>query len=373
MATAQRKHKSLEHSMTILTGGHEPTIDKDRYRESLMTAINWYNANREEKDFRAYAEYYIKNSPELKDYIYAASKASFLEIKGIGVIARLIRRGQHIDINDMMKTLERLEAIKAKYPKTLSVEKKSAAVVSTAPVTIQERIAETASKFAADVDEQIDNFVVNPSASFSMKSFLVGNSVSGVVAKKIGSKYERLAQELDEALKGKDPQLKEGYGFLTKVQLRKFHELVRSIIADCNQQVVSAKVARKPKARKVKPPSVVAAKIKPMKEYPALKLTTIEPAKIIGADELWVYTPATRKLTVFRGADGGPLGVSGMSVTNYDVEKSETKTIRKPEVFFKGLTSFGKRAMANAWKAINAKGSKPRARINDEMILLAAN
>lgn len=373
MVTAQRKHKSLEHSMTILTGGHEPTIDKDRYRESLMTAINWYNANREEKDFRAYAEYYIKNSPELKDYIYAASKASFLEIKGIGVVARLIRRGQYVDINDMMKTLERLEAIKVKYPKTVSVEKKVAATVSAAPVTIQERIAETASKFAADIDDQIDQFVIDKSNNFSMKSYLVGNSVSGVVAKKIGAKYERLAQELDEALKGQDPQLKEGYGYFTKVQLRKFHEMVKTIIADCSQQVVSAKVARKPKARKVKPPSVVAAKIKPLKEYPALKLTSIEPAKIIGADELWVYTPSTRKLTVFRGVDGGPLGVSGMSVANYDIEKSETKTIRKPDVFFKGLTSFGKRAMANAWKAINAKASKPRSRINDEMILLAAN
>jgi hypothetical protein len=239
-------------------------------------------------------------------------------------------------------------------------------------VNIQDRIAETVSRFASDVDDQIDQFVKGTGSGFSMKSFLTGNSISGVIAKKIGAKYDRLAQELEEALKGKDLQLKEGYSFLTKVELRKFHEMVKSIIADCNQQVVSAKVARKPKARKVKPPSVIAAKIKPMKEYPSLKLSSIEPAKIIGADELWVYAPTTRKLTVFRGASG-PLSVSGMSVANYDVATSETKTLRKPEEFFKGMSSYGKRAMANAWKAIKAKGSKPRARITDEMILLAAN
>jgi hypothetical protein len=99
---------------------------------------------------------------------------------------------------------------------------------------------------------------------------------------------------------------------------------------------------------------------------------SIEPAKIIGADELWVYIPASRKLTVFRGVDGKPLSVSRTSITNYDVEKSETKTIRKPEQFFKGL-SYGKRAMANAWKSIETKPSKARARITDDMILLAAN
>lgn len=372
MATVQRKRKSLEHSMTILTGGHEPVVSKERYRERLMSALNWYNANREEKDFRAYAEYYVKNSPELKEYAHAVSKASFLEVKGIGVIGRLIRREQYVDIKDMMKTLERLESLNVKYPKT--VEKKQAATATTAvaPVSIQERIADTASKFAADVDGQIDEFVLQKASDFSMKSYLIGNAVSGVVAKKIGQKYTRLAKELEEAVAGKDPQLKEAYSYLTKPQLRKFLALVSSIVADCNQQVVSAKSVRKPKARKVKPPSVVAAKIKPLKEYAALKLKSIEPAKIIGADELWVYTPTTRKLTLYRGADGKPLGVSGMSVINYDVEKSETKTIRKPEEFFKGL-SYGKRAMANAWKALGDRSSKPRARINDEMLLLAAN
>lgn len=358
--------------MTILTGGYEPVIRKDRYREDLMTALNWYNANREEKEFRAYAEYYIKNSPDLKEYAHAVSKASFLEIKGIGVIGRLIRRDQFIDISDMMNTLNRLEALKVKYPKVTATEKVTTpTAVSTTP-NIQDRIAETASKFAAEVDEQIDIFTKQKTNDFSMKSFLVGNAVSGIIAKKIGTKYLRLAKELEEAIAGADTQLKEAYSYLTKPQLRKFAEFIKTIIADCNQQVVSAKTARKPKARKVKPASVIAAKIKPMKEYPELKLVSIEPAKIIGADELWVYIPASRKLTVFRGVDGKPLSVSRTSITNYDVEKSESKTIRKPEQFFRGL-SYGKRAMANAWKSIETKPAKARARINDDMILLAAN
>lgn len=368
MATTKRK--SLEQSLHVLTGGDEPQTRQENYRESLMRAFNWYNANREEKDFRAYAEQYIKSSPDLKEYAHAVSKATLLEVKPIGVIGRLVRRGQFVHINETMKILEELEKLKAKYKKQPSI--KSEATTTPAP-NIQDRIMETARSHAAEVDAQIDIFVQEKSNSFSMKSYLVGNSVSGVIAKKIGGLYEKLINELDEAYKGKDPQLKEGYSNLSKVQLRKLLEFVRQIVADCNQQVVSAKAQRKPRAKKAKPASVIAKKIKYMKECAELNLKSIEPAKIVGASELWVYHPEKRKLTVFRGADGGFLTVSGASIANYDIEKSETKTLRKPQDFFKGLTSYGKRAMANAWKAVNAKPTSPRGRISEDMILLAVN
>lgn len=369
MATVKKKRVSLEKSLHVLTGGDEPIVTKENYKERLMRALNWYNANREEKDYRAYAEYYVKNSPELKEYAYAVSKASFLELRPIGIIGRLVRREQYVDIQDMMKCLERLEDLKSKYKKEPT---KSAATVSTAAPSIQDRILETARAHAAEVDAQIDLFVTEKSNPFSMKSYLIGNQVSGVIAKKIGAFYEPLVKELEEAHKGKDPQLKEGYSNLTKVQLRKFVEFVQQIVADCNQQVVSAKAQRQPRARKVKPPSVIVKKMKYMKDCAELNLKSIDPAKIVGASELWVYHPAKRKLSVFRGADGGFLSVSGMSITNFDIEKSETKTLRKPQEFFKGL-AFGKRAMANAWKAVKAKTSSPRGRINEEMILLAVN
>lgn len=370
MATKTRPRKSLEHSMSIISGGDEPRIDKDNYKVSLIHTLNWYNTNREEKDLRSYAEYYIKSSPDLKEYLYAITKASYLEVKSIGVIGRLIRREQYISIDHTMHILQTLEQIHQKYKKvTVKVEAKGN---STPTPNIQDRINDTVRTHAAEIDNQIDLFVIQKTNNFSMKGYLSGNQVPGVIAKRIGAVYENTAKELEQAYKGTDPQLKEGYSHLSKVHLRKLLEFVQQIIVDCNQQVVSAKAQRKPKARKVKPPSVVVRKIKYMKECVELKLKSIDPAKIVGSSELWVYHPEKRKLTVFRGADNGFLGVSGMSIINYDIEKSETKTLRKPEEFFKGLV-YGKRAMANAWKAVNAKTSSPRGRISEDLILLAVN
>lgn len=370
MATVLRKRKSLEHSTRILTGGDEPIVTKKDYKAQLMRALNWYNVNREEKHFRAYIEHYVKSSPNLKQYAYAVSKATFLEMKSISVVAHLIERGQYIDIKETLRVLEDLEVLGKKYKKVTTPVKQVVGVPTVAP-SIQERILDSARTHASEVDGQLDVFVKEKGNDFSMKSYLLGNQVSSVVAKKIGEMYKRQVTELEEVVNGKDQQLKEGYSNFSKVQLRKFLEFVRQIVADCNQQVVTAKSLRKPTARKVKPPSVVAAKIKPLREYAELKLKSVEPAKIIGASELWVYNPTTRKMTWFVGV--GDLGVKGTSVTNYDIEKSETKTIRKPEMFFKSLSSTGKRAMANAWKTIKGKGTKPRARISGDMLLLAAN
>ena len=368
------KRPSVEKSMQVITGSAgEPVVKAgDEYRSQLIRAFNYYNLQCDEKDLRRYADAYIKSSRELKQYEYAVSKASFLELKAVGIVGRLVKRGQHIDINDMMKVMEQLEVIKSKYKKpVIAPAKKGQAVV--VPMTVQERIAETAKRYVGEIDDHIDGFVMDPGYEFSMKSYLLTNVISGAVAKKISEYYVSTLKEVEQAIAGKDVQLKEGYSNFTKRHLKAFAEFLSSIINDCTQQVVTAKASRKPRARKAKPASVVAAKIKPMKEYTPLKLKSIDPAKIIGATELWVYMPEKRKLMVFRGAHNGELGVKGMSIVNYDVVTSQVKTLRKPEQFFKDLSSTGKRAMNNAWKAIRAKVSKPRARINDEMLLLAAN
>lgn len=371
MATTKTpRRKSIEQSMAIING-REPLVTKENYKEELGRALNWYNFNWEEKDYRKSAEQYVIRHLKMKDASYALSKAQFLEVRSIGVIGRLVEREQHVDLDTLQNIFTRLEELKKKYIKPRAAPTKATGAAIPTP-SIQERILDSARNLAGDVEGAIDEYLVN-GTEFSMKAFLLGNQVSGVVAKKIGSFFEGRVKELDEAISGKDPQLKEGYSNYTKRGLKQYADFMRQIVADCNQQVVSAKVQRKPKARKVKPPAQLVKKMVYMKEFTPLKLKSIPAEKIVGASELWVYNTESRKLIVYYGADGGFLSVSGMSITNYDVTKSEVKTLRKPEDFFKGLTTMGKRAMANAWKAVKAKTSSPRARINEEMVLLAAN
>ena len=373
MATTVKRRQSIEKSMAIIKG-KEPQVTKENFRSDLNNALNWYNSNWEPVDYQRAAVTYIKHM-KMNDYLYAVQKATPLEVRSIATIGRLSMTEQYIELDYMERMFAKLEELKAQYvkPKAEPVKTDTAAII-VAPVSVQERMLEAARTHAAEFDAEIDNLTANDFKSeFSAKTYLKGNQVSGPVAKKIGEFYKPLLAELQEAQAGKDEQLTEAYSHITKAQMKRFIAFIEQLMSDCNQQAVSAKSQRKPRARKVKPASQLVKKMVYMKEFAPLKLRSVPAEKIIGASELWVYNTVNRKLIVYYGADNGFLGVSGMSITNYDVEKSEVKTLRKPEEFFKGLTSTGKRAMANAWKAVKAKTSSPRARINDEMILVAVN
>lgn len=350
----------------ILNGGSEPVVTKEHYQIEMMRALNWYNIHKTEKECRAYAEYYVKHTPEFKPYAKYLNTAWYQLIKPVAVLGRLIQRGQYVSDSDKQRIVTFLDDIKSRYVEEKPTEK--SAVVKP---NIQDKILGAAKTHAADIEGEIDRAITEKVFDFSVKDYLVANQVSAVAAKKIGPMFEKRIAEVAEALQGKCPQLAEGYSYFKKTELKKYYAWLQQIVKDCDQQVVSAKVARKPRVVKVKPPSVVAAKIKPMREYPELELSSVDPAKIIGATELWVYIPKTRKLAVFYGNE--LLDVKGTAILNYNVEKSVSKTIRKPEEFFKKLSSTGKRAMANAWKEIKTTESKPRNRINGDMVLLAVN
>lgn len=343
--------------------GDEPKVTKENYKFDLAKALTWYGYNVEDEALRKFAIDYIKKNG-MKDFLYCVQKAGVHEIRHLGMFGRLIANGQYVDFKDLEKVLLSLEDLRKKY-----VQQSKAATAGQPPVSIQDRILEQARLMASNVEEELDLFMEQQKSAFSMTDFIAKNEISTAVAKRIGEFFKPLAKELQEAVAGKDEQLVEGYSNFSKAGLKRYQALVQSVVDACHQKAVS--VVRKPRARKPTPPSKVVGKLKYMKEHPELKLKSIDPTKIIGSSELWVYNPEKRKLAVFRAQP--ELTVKGTSIVNYDVQTSEMKTIRDPEKFFKGLQTTGKRAMANAWKEVRAKTSKPKARLNEDWILLAAN
>jgi len=302
------------------------------------------------------------------DLNYAFGEAADHELRQIGIIGRLIMTGQYISPEHNDRISAKMDALKDKYVKGQEytndgVGKK----LTTSTVSVQDRIQEAAFKFAGEIDEHIDDFVKNKSSEFSTKSYLLSNAVSGAVAKRIGEYFQPLERELAEAVAGQDEQLNEGYSYFTKAQLKKFHEFIKGIIADCSQQVVSVKSARMPRKRKPVPPTKLVQKLKYLKEFAELNLKSVPPTDIIGANELWVYNTKYRKLTVYKG----DLSVKGTTIIGYEIAGSDTKTLRKPEEYFKDL-QIGKRPLAAAFKTINAKPSTPNGRINADCILIGA-
>lgn len=364
-AQIERKRKKQEAARELLRGttGEPIILTTGDYRVQLMTALNWYNANTENKEIRKYAVAYA-NSIKKKEYLYSFGEASDHELRQIAFLGRLIMREQYVSDEHKSVLQAKIDALLDKYKKDNKPKVEDKPTTGNL-VSIQDRIQEAALKFSGEIDEHIDEFVKNKSSDFSAKGYLLSNSVSAAVAKRIGEYFQPLERELAETIRGKDEQLVEGYSYFTKSQLKKFYDFVKGIIDDCNQQVITAKTARAPRKRKPVPPTKLVSKLKYMKEFPELGLKSIIPTDIIGASELWVYNTKGRRISVYKGQ----LSVKGSSIVGYEIAGTDSKMIRKPEEFFKN-TEIGKRALNSAFKALTTKQSTPNGRINDECVLI---
>jgi hypothetical protein len=368
MATAKKRmkgHAILQSRKETMA--NEPVVTLDNYSTSLGVALTWYTEHANEKMLRKFAlEYFAKLNK--KNEVLAISKATDTEIRQLAIICRLKTREQyltnkHVDfINETAADLVR----KYKIVKEKKVEVKPSNVIS-----IQQRIDDKAKELAGEIEGAIDDFVINKGkTNFTAKNFLLANSVSAPIAKKIGDMFIPTYNELADAINEEDEQLVEGYSNFSKRELKAFHKFVGDIIDDCHQMVQIAKATRAPRKRKATSPTKVVSKMKYMREFAELNLKSVKPEDILASSELWVYNTKYRKVQVYR-AESGTLSVKGTTIIGFNVKDSVSMTLRKPEEFFKGL-SMGKRALNGALKKLTTKSSTPNGRINAECVLLGA-
>lgn len=344
-------------------GSTEPVLNALDYNTSLMKALNYYNAAFDNKDKRKWFMSYVgKKSTEFD------SLADF-DFRSVGTIIRLKQRDQPLQDKELQFIEDSIAELrsKAKGEKQISALKGAPKEKEAKPtVSIQDRIADSASTHIAEINGMIDDFITNDT-EIDVASYLKANNVSPQVSKLIPAAFNSTIAELNEVLEGTDKQLVEGYSHLKKVKIKKLLKSLESIQDACAQQVVSAKAARKPRAKKEKPASVVAKSVKYMKEYAELGIKSVAPEKIIGSSEVWIYNTKYKKLQVYRSV--GALGIKGTTILNYDVATSGAKTLRKPELV-KGYADMTKRNLGTEFKNLKTKEAAVNGRINEECVIL---
>jgi hypothetical protein len=143
-------------------------------------------------------------------------------------------------------------------------------------------------------------------------------------------------------------------------------------VYDCERYVGNKKVAKvhKPSVKKTKSAVDLVKGLKYQKEFPPLKIASVNPAEVIGATQVWVYNTKYRKLTRYDAVGPGGIQVKGTTVISFDVEKSVTKSLRKPEETIQSLLGAGKIALRKIMDDVKTNESKPTGRINTDTILL---
>jgi hypothetical protein len=369
--TAKRREKA-ERVMEVMKGD-ERLLSKDSYMLDLISNLNYYNSNHNDTDKKKwFISHYARIDKKVAVDLLSVDEQQF---RIGGILARMIDSGSELREKEQSHYESNVKMLLSQIKvRQKSKDKKDANAVKDASnvVSIQQRMEEKAHILAAEIDGEIDDFILNDRRSvFSAKNFLLTNLVAGAIAKRIGDMYVPLVQELRDAYDGNDDQLVEGYSHLSRRELKRFIDFVDGIVTDCNQMVQTSKANRSPRKRKEVPALKQVAKLKMLKEFADLGLKSALPTTIIGSTEVWFYNTKRRRIGVYKGENGNPLSVKRSSIIGFDVKESKSYSLRKPEEFFKSLT-LNKRGLTAALKLLKTKPSSLNGRFNTDIILLGA-
>lgn len=359
MATTATR-KAMVARVTKKSNG-EPEINPMNYQASLMLALNYYSCECDNKQKKGWFMDRFR-----KEAKFPMGDIHDREFRIAGTLARILANGNHLEQNELDRLESEFHRIKAMSKKPEVVEEPTTAVKVP---SVQERMEEKASEFVAEFNGIVDEFVMDRKAIPDVDLLVKQKQpIPAPIAKKIVAKVQRTLNELQEAVAGTDAYLNEGYKNFKKTELKKLLSAYQTLV-DRLQQMKKV-VVRKARTPKAKPVGTIVARMKFSPANDELKLKSVSPTSIVGADELYCFNTKTRKMQVYKALDGMTLTVKGTTIMNYDMEKSLQKTVRKPETVAP-VAEKGKRAFAAFMKALTAKPAPLNGRIGADTILLA--
>lgn len=357
--TRAMKEKGREILLAAAVGNY-PEWNMLDYRISMMHNLNYYRANREDKEKQKWAIAYWKS---LGLDVLGLDKLDAYWFGTVGAIAHMIhKRNLSIDKFDT----DRLLLAREQLLQQTALQNAEKTVKEIA--TVKDRIVDLASKHIGEIEGVVDDFVAND-AVFDIKEYLTKNEIKSPTAKVISDHFKKTLIEVRGAIDGNE-ELVEGYSHLGKRKCSKLYKFLDQMISDCADVAVTARTTRKPSVRKPQSPVKLVAKMKYLSTFDELKMKSVFPEKIVGASELWCYDTAKRRLYKYVAQDGMTLTVKGTTILNWDVSKSGNKIIRKPETLMK--VELTKRPLSNLFNGIRATVGRCNGRTNDDLVILKA-
>jgi len=322
--------------------------------------LNWYNYMCTIEDAREYISDYltsetrdedIKTFEKVNDMWITTSTAWLCRMKMRGLILPI----DHLDALINLKIKDILNRAPVKVEVIADVVKTS----------VRDRMKDKGSDIIADIESMIDS-----GKPFSLYVWLQQNNIPALYIPTIVNYYSPWRDELGEAVEGNDRDLKQAYAYMTRKQLKLRHAFFVTLVDDALRYGGNVKKERKPRKKKFISVDKKLKTFKYQKTDAELKLTSFNPEKVIGAQELWAYNTRYKTVTVYRAIDRGGLQVKGTTIIGFDEKTSVTKRLsRKGQEFIDKVLTFNKiqlRKLMDELKLV----APMAARTSDNTILL---
>lgn len=363
--------------------GDEPLFvlqpDDGLRTSALARSFSWYNWFYSKKDAKELMCQFLDLTGRTQDAKTMRKVAENEFINTFGWLARMQLRG--LKLNDKEKAQfdnEVARLLKAYHKPEVKESMTSVNKEADQPAraNIQEILREKARDAAGELEGAFDEFVTTGKTKTKVMDVVSKINVMPQHISLITDVWKQKQNEFDELQQGKDKQLTEGYAHLTKIQVRNIIKFIDQVLADLNSYISVKKAAKTPRKKKAVPVEKIVAKLKYLKEFKdqasKLDLVSISPVKLHGASEAWVYDTAKRKLHHYIADEySKTFTIKGNTLLGFDTNKSEVKTLRKPNEQIKEVMG-SKPAARKFFDSIKAVSTAPNGRFNESMIILKA-
>lgn len=357
----------------VLWDESQDKLTDEEVQSRLIRVFNFYNYQCNDKNARTYVEEFLKlrnepkNTFDVLGYVPDSSIfGAFSWLARMQVMGFKLRKPQKLYFNDKLKKLIELGTAKR------SIKKE---VVAKQPIVdIQQRVDEAIGLVISELDYQIDEFIAGKfQTKFSPYDWMKTNNLKPLYAKRIVESFSSQQMELEEAYRGKDEQLNEGYSNFKKPQLIKLCKFVELIVTDAELWLNNAKKTKAPRKTKTKSSDQIVKNVRYQKNEEQLRLTSINPVKIVGANEVWLFNSKSRAIQKCVADGPSGLTVKGTTIKGFNEENSVCKKIRKPEEIAQNIVNATSKGATKYFSGLKTKESKCNGRINDMTLILRIN
>jgi len=236
-------------------------------------------------------------------------------------------------------------------------------------VSIQDRLHGKVEEFISVIEGQVDDYIDSDyKMKYDVYNHMLELGCKAAHARKMRPLYRDCYNDLVDVYNKEDDFNQEAYSHLKPKHQKKMMDFYGLIVDDLDRVIKNATAQRKPRKRKTYSAGRLIKKLKYQDEFKKLKLVSVNPEKIIGATELWVFNTRYNRLGVYRAVNSvRGFSVKGCTIQHFDESESVQKTARKPK---EALNVLNKRSLKAMFKNMKTKEQQLTGRINAQTILL---
>lgn len=395
---ARKRHNGIAAHDSKYTGD-EPIWDGwetwtvDKFMQERNRALNFYNYYTTSKDLKpaivdwmianGFSKEDVKSIKRCPDYYPGTTTGSLCSAINRGMPPLHPRAQEYHDRmpgvggtarSDELFIRERIKHA-IEHARTIAepIDPVVAALLKEKGISPMERLRQKVqSTIIMDLDVILDSWMTpeTPIVSLQIYEKMRGHELPGAACAQIETWLSKNLVEMKAALDKTDADAVQGYSYLTTKQLSDRVSALSEAIVDLTKHKHTIKAARAPRAKKVHSAIKQTERLKYCKQDNDLKLTSVNPVRLIGAYRLLAYNRKYRILFDYVCTSTSGFGVKGTTLQNVDELKSRYIRLRKPDEVLPLILTNTSRQIDKVWAGLTTKEGKPKNRINEDVILV---